>query len=215
MQSILRWPRRQLSAGYTAGRHLPWLQPWADSLSLGENMAISSSDFDLSFLSSFTFFLPAGPCGPTTWPYWLLESETQPVWVLNGRLGHQLRRIRQRCSSWASQGCPSLCLWLLSHGLVSVSWDGRGPWKGIGEHLTCFKDQEIPVTRLYTERLPWIIDITLQELEIRAVATSWRTLKRSQGLKMGHEGYGEEFPLVCEWKKKGLSKSKKKKNVIA
>lgn len=33
---------------------------------------------------------------------------------------------------------------------------------------------------------------------------------------MGHEGYGEEFPLVCEWKKKGLSKSqKKKKKVIA
>lgn len=44
----------------------PWLCPRADSLSLGENVAFSSSDFDLSFLSSFTFFLPAGPCGLTT-----------------------------------------------------------------------------------------------------------------------------------------------------
>ena len=57
-------------AGYTPGQHLPWLSPWlcpwADSLSLGENMAFSSSDFDLSFLSSFTFFrlLPAG------WSLW-------------------------------------------------------------------------------------------------------------------------------------------------
>lgn len=44
----------------------PWLCPRADSLSLGENVAFSSSGFDLSFLSSFTFFhlLPA------SWSLW-------------------------------------------------------------------------------------------------------------------------------------------------
>lgn len=44
----------------------PWLCPRADSLSLGENVAFSSSDFDISFLASFTFFhlLPAG------WSLW-------------------------------------------------------------------------------------------------------------------------------------------------
>ncbi|CAN0544406.1 unnamed protein product [Rangifer tarandus platyrhynchus] len=44
----------------------PWLCPRADSLSLGEHVAFSSSDFDISFLASFTFFhlLPAG------WSLW-------------------------------------------------------------------------------------------------------------------------------------------------
>ena len=69
-----------------------------------------------SLPSPFTFFLPAGPCGLTAWLYWLLESKTQPAWVLSGSLGHPLRRVGWHCSFWISQVCPSLGLWLLSHG---------------------------------------------------------------------------------------------------
>lgn len=50
-----------------------WLFPSAESFSLGGTVVFSSSDFDLSFLSSstssetFSYLLPVtGPCGGTT-----------------------------------------------------------------------------------------------------------------------------------------------------